>query len=538
MELVATTPPSKRKVYGLNLRLKKLESVQAWEEALLALRKFARSEVQTRVSPDVISFTTTLRICVKAKQWSWALHLLRAMSDCDVAPNLITYSTVIDPILHGRGWQGLLELLEEVMGRGLHPDIQFANTSITACGRNSAWPISLLLFNQVGRMREQAPLERPASPGQRLFFSHLEADSYTFNAVISSCAYGAAWEVAVECLRQAKRGSPDSPLVLTAASSACAAAKKWERALVLAQRARSTQSDRSDRQGALVSLGALLKACERGAQWALAFHTALAAQDAGLSDAAACCAAVSACEKSQQWQHAISLARSLTSHGLKPNVLLCGAVVSSCEYSQKWTLAMHVLNSSELGGGHQILQELEGRKAGAVMPVAAAMSCCSKARQWELVLHLLGWLQHGKMAAGPVATTAALEACSKGRQWQRAELLLALLRTRMLGSCTEAVAEAQVGRESALFSLDLCGQAARAAQWRAQRRAPVIVGLESTGPLNRERAPPLEPQTCAAESIEAKALRVARKLPRRRHSPLQLLVHARQMLARIARIRS
>eukprot|EP00439_Symbiodinium_sp_Y106_P041201 s1678_g5.t1 len=522
MELVEPTPPSKKQVYGFNLRLKELERAEAWEKALALLRRTSRSSLHTRVSPDVVSYTTVLRVCVKAEQWLRALDLLRDMSDSLVVPNLVTYNTMIDPITREGGWQALLTLFEELWSKSLPPDLQLLNTSISACGRNSTWPISLLLFNQVTK---PSPPEKLGLQDGRLIPA--TPDSYSFNAVISACAYGAAWQAAVELVLQASlQGLPDSSLILTAASSACSLGFKWQLGLELAQQARSAVPT-GDKQGAFVSLGATLKACERGAHWALACYTAQAALEAGLVDASASCAAVSACEKSQQWQHSIALAHSLTTNCAKPSALLCGAVISSCEYSQNWDLALRMLHSRAFGGGAQLFRELAStaRAAGATMPFAAAMSCCSKAGRWELVLHLWAWLQ-STGTRSLVANAAAMEACSKGRQWQQAEFLL-----------SHGTVEAETaGLESVLFALDLCGHAARTVRWRSKSRPAPMLAANHVSPSCRSgEALAWHNRTCAAltAGIEAHAHRVARKLPRSRHAVLQLLVHARHMLAGI-----
>ena len=486
------------------------------------LRRTSRSSLHTRVSPDVVSYTTVLRVCVKAEQWLRALDLLRDMSDSLVVPNLVTYNTMIDPITREGGWQALLTLFEELWSKSLPPDLQLLNTSISACARNSTWPISLLLFNQVTK---PSPPEKLGLQDGRLIPA--TPDSYSFNAVISACAYGAAWQAAVELVLQASlQGLPDSSLILTAASSACSLGFKWQLGLELAQQARSAVPT-GDKQGAFVSLGATLKACERGAHWALACYTAQAALEAGLVDASASCAAVSACEKSQQWQHSIALAHSLTTNCAKPSALLCGAVISSCEYSQNWDLALRMLHSRAFGGGAQLFRELAStaRAAGATMPFAAAMSCCSKAGRWELVLHLWAWLQ-STGTRSLVANAAAMEACSKGRQWQQAEFLL-----------SHGTVEAETaGLESVLFALDLCGHAARTVRWRSKSRPAPMLAANHVSPSCRSgEALAWHNRTCAAltAGIEAHAHRVARKLPRSRHAVLQLLVHARHMLAGI-----
>ena len=539
MPTPAKGPSDKKKVYGFNLSLKQLERAQNWQNALTALHCFAKGHLQTRISPDVVSYTTVLRMCARREHWLRALSLFEDMKRKSVVPSLITYSTMIDPIGLSGGWQALLDLLEELSIAGLAPDLQFLNASISACARISAWPLSLGLFNQVCCWRKPAACLTRLPLGAHHLFSGLEPDSYTFNAVISSCAYGSAWQIALACLHEARLASlPESPWILTAASSACALGQKWQIALELAQDARSTV-EAGDKHGALISLGAALKACERGSQWALACHAASAAMQAGLVDTSACCAAVSACEKAQQWQHAICLACDLVSHRAKPNALLCGAVISSCEYSQKWALAMHMLHSTLLGGGEQVFLELasEGRTAGAAMPVAAAMSCCSKARRWEAALYLLGSLQQGG-AAGPVPTAAALEACSKASQWQRAELLLATWQTdaessQNAGAGTPEMLAELVGLESALLSLEHCGQAPRALRWRGS-----LPGVQPITGFDRPAfLPPageatlLQNQTTDFGGFELRLLQVVRKLPRRRQSAVQLLSHVRHMLA-------
>ena len=407
------------------------------------------------------------------------------------------------------------------------------NASISACARNSAWQLSLWLFNQAGHTQQQ----HQTAAYQHLF-SALLPDSYSFNAVISSCVYGAVWQTALTYLHRAQQsGLPKKPVILTAASSACAIALKWQIALELASLSCAVVKS-NDRQGALVSLGATLKACERGAQWSLACHTAWEALRTGLVDSSACCAAVSACEKSQQWQHALSLSSSLVANLVKPNALLCGAVVSSCEYSREWELAMQLLHSTELGGGPQVFQDLSDTASGSIMPVAAAMSCCSKANRWELVLHLLDRLRHSGVPAGPVATAAALEACSRGTRWQYADLLLNILQAQSASRrVREAEAGTLVGLESALSALDHCGQFPRAIQWRGllQRFQPVLglEPLEYTVPSRNARQAQKSWQPSTAEWMEERVLIFARKLPRRRHPSLQLLAAARHMLAKM-----
>eukprot|EP01038_Epipyxis_sp_PR26KG_P004552 gene4552-6424_t len=51
-----------------------------------------------KLSPDTVTYSTAISVCVESKQWSLALDLLLSMEELNITRNIITYNTVIEAL--------------------------------------------------------------------------------------------------------------------------------------------------------------------------------------------------------------------------------------------------------------------------------------------------------------------------------------------------------------------------------------------------------------------------------------------------------
>lgn len=160
---------------------------------------------------DTISYNSAMRACTHAKQWWYALNLLKGMSERILLKDKITYTTALSGL--DDQWKLAQTLLQNMESDGVQPDCQAFTAAVAVSGRAAHWQEALSLYGQA--------LSRKI-PG----------DTSMYNALITACGQGLEWEASLsllEALRQSKK-QIDS-ITLGATIAACCDARQWEWAL-------------------------------------------------------------------------------------------------------------------------------------------------------------------------------------------------------------------------------------------------------------------------------------------------------------------
>ena len=136
---------------------------------------------------DTISYNSAMRACTHAKQWWYALNLLKGMSERILLKDKITYTTALSGL--DDQWKLAQTLLQNMESDGVQPDCQAFTAAVAVCGRAAHWQEALSLYGQA--------LSRKI-PG----------DTSMYNALITACGQGLEWEASLsllEALRQSKK---------------------------------------------------------------------------------------------------------------------------------------------------------------------------------------------------------------------------------------------------------------------------------------------------------------------------------------------
>ena len=241
------------------------------------------------------------------------------------------------------------------------------NVVVSACRKESFWPLSLDLVTGVAGMRSLT----------------LEPSIVSFNSVAAG-----SWLLSLQLLRQSRQRL----LRATAVSynSACNAIsevqtdkfasgnKQWPWALQVFSEM-SQESISSDQVGLTAAMKAvgLNSSPSDPHSWQIVL-TAIEAD--GHCDVVSFTTAITICGAAKLWQVALSLLQHMSGIGnLVPNRITFGAAISACEKASQWTWALQLLDT---------IQNAESFQPNEII-LSAVISACEKSSRWEIALSLL-----------------------------------------------------------------------------------------------------------------------------------------------------
>ena len=235
-------------VYTYNSLLKECASsnVPKFKEALSLLSQCQR---EPGVTPDLITYTTTMRACARAKQASKSMEIFRVVKDMNINLDVYIYTTAMDACAKGGMWKRALTLLDEMKAEGITPNEVTYGVAVTACGNGGQWELALelldhmkdtgLKINTITYNSAIAALSKAARNSaeditvllwekaldliQDMEEKGVRRDSFTFSSAISTCGSAGRWEEAVDLIKTMKRdGAKPNRVAYTSAISACA----------------------------------------------------------------------------------------------------------------------------------------------------------------------------------------------------------------------------------------------------------------------------------------------------------------------------
>ena len=89
--------------------------------------------------PDVISYSTVISTCNKARRWELVHAVYEKMKAAGISGNIITYNALISAAGRQGQVERAFELWDEMMGMGLSPNVVTYSALIAACQHGDRW---------------------------------------------------------------------------------------------------------------------------------------------------------------------------------------------------------------------------------------------------------------------------------------------------------------------------------------------------------------------------------------------------------------
>eukprot|EP00434_Breviolum_minutum_P004178 symbB.v1.2.003682.t1/scaffold193.1/size400748/1 len=276
---------------------------------------------------------------------------------------------------------------------------------MSGCGRCSKWQVALYLMNNLP--------------------PDIEANTFTFNSIMSACSNGQQWLLAFELLDLARTSGVATDLVTkNCFLAACDKGQKWFLASLVLSQLGEVQHDVFSYNSTLSSLQTaswpLALVCFNGMRphttdpdefscslligscdhWAIACKQLDDMPFKGLTwNDVICGASISSLERSSGWQASLEVSESMVLHRVMGNLCTQNAVISALERASRWQDAIvsffHVRSPDEVSFG-------------------ACINAYSKGSRWRDALGLLDRMPELSIVPNTVIYNAALDACSSG----------------------------------------------------------------------------------------------------------------------------
>jgi len=191
------------------------------------------------ILPDVVSCSSSIRVCDASGHWQKALTLF-----CDMdAPNAVSHSSCGET-----RWPLALHLLHRMSGQSILHTVISYGSCISSCQKSGQWLMSLRLLVEIPKQK-------------------LAANAICFGGVISACEQVGNWQMALLLLqRMGEVQATPNQITYNAAISACSRDGQLTTALQLL--AEMTQL----RLANVVAYSSCIAACEKGGHWQMALH--------------------------------------------------------------------------------------------------------------------------------------------------------------------------------------------------------------------------------------------------------------------------
>lgn len=135
-------------LYCQNTLLSAFDKGGKWELVLKQMSFLLSS--QTKLSPNVVSFTTAIRACYSVQQWDKALYLFQTMEEQSTKPSRQVYNTVIIACSHScNQLSNALMLMGAMHGHSYQPSTAACNQVIEACATRKHWQGALGVLRQM-----------------------------------------------------------------------------------------------------------------------------------------------------------------------------------------------------------------------------------------------------------------------------------------------------------------------------------------------------------------------------------------------------
>ena len=193
-----------------------------------------------QVLPDVVSYSSTMRICDEVSQWHRAVAALCRMEN----PNAVSYSSVGE-----NQWHLALHLLRRMSTCGLVPTVVNCGSCISSCQSSGCWRVSVDLLVETVQHK-------------------ISANVICYSSAISACELVGHWRMAIQILLFMDEAQvKPNEISYNAAISVCARDGQLTQALILLDDMNQVRLTAN-----VVAYTSCIMACEKGGHWQMALH--------------------------------------------------------------------------------------------------------------------------------------------------------------------------------------------------------------------------------------------------------------------------
>ena len=193
-----------------------------------------------QVLPDVVSYSSTMRICDEVSQWHRAVAALCRMEN----PNAVSYSSVGE-----NQWHLALHLLRRMSTCSLVPTVVNCGSCISSCQSSGYWRVSLDLLVETVQHK-------------------ISANVICYGSAISACELVGHWRMAIQILLFMDEAQvKPNEISYNAAISVCARDGQLTQALILLDDMNQVRLTAN-----VVAYTSCIMACEKGGHWQMALH--------------------------------------------------------------------------------------------------------------------------------------------------------------------------------------------------------------------------------------------------------------------------
>ena len=221
------------------------EQATAWDVAL-----HLHTTLGPGLEPDMMLYSSTMRACQGATQWTRLLGLLDSGSRT-LQQNVMLFNVASG--IEGT-WELPLQLLEFMRCSTTKPDLYTFNSSIRACGKGS-WRSANDLLRAAGSLTLTPDVVTysslanawPLAILSRAQEQHVEVNSVIYNASISAMGKADLWDQSLALLWESQHLSLSNSVTVNEVLGACSRSAQWQLAIQLLREATERKLETSDR---------------------------------------------------------------------------------------------------------------------------------------------------------------------------------------------------------------------------------------------------------------------------------------------------
>ncbi|CAK0844561.1 unnamed protein product [Prorocentrum cordatum] len=371
------------------------------------------------VPPNTSVYTALISACDKGKQQERAMELFDEMKAQQCTPNAVTYNALISACGRGSHPERALEVWEEMRSNGLTPTVVTYTSLIGAMGQSQhpekAWEFyeamkasqiepNYITFGKLLHACSRSQSVDKADMALGLYKDMgergIQADSYTFGALISACRDKYPQKVTELYAEMRRLGvAPDAGTYSTVISACDRSAQTGRAAQVFS----SMKQQGGQSQSNLGAYNAMINACGRGDKTlddALALLKEM--QTTGPApDAVTYSTVMKLCERARRPEDALQVFDAMCKSGCTVDRICCNWALSACEQLRNVERALALFDYM--------------KKSLALEPDASTygllISACGKCKWGNKAAELFQELQDNKLVPNRFVYNAMIGAC-------------------------------------------------------------------------------------------------------------------------------
>jgi len=199
------------------------------DKALKMYYKMRNAHKDSKLAPTVHAFTAAMRAASEGGSWEAALSIWDDMQRAGCKPTGHAFAAVISACSAGGNWKKAVALFDDMLALGIKPDVVSCTALISALGADGQWErcekvVEWMMRNEIkpnvrtytalvaalgsGRQWEKA-LTVVKSMRAKALGPGIEANAYTYSALLKSLDKHGCWEQAEELFAELEREQLD-----------------------------------------------------------------------------------------------------------------------------------------------------------------------------------------------------------------------------------------------------------------------------------------------------------------------------------------